>query len=154
MAEASSSQKVNPTLVAEIVRGYVAKNSVPVDQVAGLISAIHRTLSGLGGADPAPAPLVPAVPVRRSVQPDYVVCLECGFRAITLRRHLRVHHGLEVGAYRARWKLPTDHPTTAPAYSERRSAMAKQLGLGRKPGSVEPSRAARRRGRPRQTAAE
>jgi hypothetical protein len=72
------------------------------------------------------------------VQPDYVVCLECGFRAKTLRRHLRMHHGLEVGAYRARWKLPTDHPTTAPAYSERRSAMAKQLGLGRKPGSVEP----------------
>ena len=148
MAEGSDSQKVNPNLVAEIVSSYVAKNSVPVDQVAGLISAIHQTLSGLGSADPTPAPLVPAVPVRRSVQPDYVVCLECGFRAITLRRHLRVHHGLEVGAYRARWKLPTDHPTTAPAYSERRSAMAKQLGLGRKPSSAEPSpAAARRRGR-------
>jgi len=88
------------------------------------------------------------------VQPDYVVCLEGGFRAKTLRRHLRMHHGLEVGAYRARGKLPTDHPTTAPAYSERRSAMAKQLGLGRKPGSVEPSPAPRRRGRLRQPAAE
>jgi predicted transcriptional regulator len=154
MAEGSGSQKVNPNLVAEIVSSYVAKNSVPVDQVAGLIATIHQTLSGLGNAEPTPASLVPAVPVRRSVQRDYVVCLECGFRAKTLRRHLRMHHGLEVGAYRARWKLPTDHPTTAPAYSERRSTMAKQLGLGRKPGSVEPSPAPRRRGRRRQPAAE
>jgi predicted transcriptional regulator len=152
MDEGSSSQKVSPHLVAEIVSSYVAKNSVPVDQVGGLIAAIHQTLSGLGSAEPTPAPLVPAVPVRRSVHPDYVVCLECGFRAKTL--HLRMHHGLEVDAYRARWKLPTDHPTTAPAYSERRSVMAKQLGLGRKPGSVEPSPAPRRRGRPRQPAPE
>ena len=141
MAEGSGSQKVNPNLVAEIVSNYVAKNSVPVDQVEGLIAAIHQTLSGLGSAEPTPtpAPLVPAVPVRRSVQPDYVVCLECGFRAKTLRRHLRKHHALEVSAYRARWNLPTDHLTTAPAYSERRSAMAKQLELGRKPGSVAPA---------------
>ena len=157
MAEGSGSQKVNPNLIAEIVSSYVAKNSVPVDQVGGLIAAVHETLIRLGRAEPPPAtaPLVPAVPLRRSVQPDYVVCLECGFRAKILRRHLRMHHGLEVGAYRARWKLPTDHPTTAPAYSERRSTMAKQLGLGRKPGSVEPSPAPRRRGRPpRQPAAE
>ena len=155
MAEGSGSQKVNPNLVADIVSSYVAKNSVPVDEVGGLIVAIHQALSELGNAEPAPGALVPAVPVRRSVQPDYVVCLECGFRAKTLRRHLRMNHGLEVGAYRARWKLPTDHPTTAPAYSERRSAMAKQLGLGRKPGSAEPSpAAARRRGRSRQPVAE
>jgi predicted transcriptional regulator len=156
MAEDGSPQKVSPNLVAEIVSSYVAKNSVPVDQVGGLIAAIHQTLSGLGSAEPtrATAPLVPAVPVRRSVQRDYVVCLECGFRAKTLRRHLRMHHGLEVGAYRARWKLPTDHPTTAPAYSERRSTMAKQLGLGRKPAPVEPSPPPQRRGRRRQPANE
>jgi predicted transcriptional regulator len=154
MAEGSGSQKVNPNLVAEIVSSYVAKNSVPVDEVGGLIATIHQALSGLGNAEPAPGALVPAVPVRRSVQPDYVVCLECGFRAKTLRRHLRMRHGLEVGAYRARWKLPTDHPTTAPAYSERRSTMAKQVGLGRKSGSVEPSPAACRRGRSRQPVAE
>jgi predicted transcriptional regulator len=153
MAEGCGSQKVNSNLVAEIVSRYVAKNSVPVDQVGGLIAAIHQALSGLGNAEPAPGPLVPAVPVRRSVQPDYVVCLECGFRAKTLRRHLRMNHGLEVGAYRARWKLQTDHPTTAPAYSERRSAMAKELGLGRKPVPVEPPPAPRRRGA-RQPAAE
>jgi predicted transcriptional regulator len=80
--------------------------------------------------------LVPAVSVRRSVQPDYVVCLECGYRARVLRRHLRVAHDLEVADYRTRWKLPADHPITAPAYSERRSTMAKQIGLGRKPGAV------------------
>jgi predicted transcriptional regulator len=83
MTGASGSQKVNPNLVVEIVSRYVAKNSVPVDQVGGLIAAIHQTLSGLGSGEPTPSPgpLVPAVPVRRSVQHDYVVCLECGFRA-------------------------------------------------------------------------
>src|SRR5271168_4987106 len=111
MAEGSGSQKVNPSLVAKIVSSYVAKNSVPVDQVGGLIAATHQTLSGLGsaGPTPAPGPLVPAVPVRRSVQPDYVVCLECGFRGQTLRRHLRTSHGLEPAEYRARWKLSRDH---------------------------------------------
>jgi predicted transcriptional regulator len=116
MAEGSGLQKVNSNLVAEIVSSYVAKNSVPVDQVGGLIAAIHQALSGLGNAEPAPGPLVPAMPVRRSVQPDYVVCLECGFRAKTLRRHLRMKHGFEPAAYRARWKLASDHPLTAPAY--------------------------------------
>jgi len=66
------------------------------------------------------------------VQRDYVVCLECGFRGQALRRHLRVQHGLEVAAYRTRWNLPSDHPVTAPAYSARRSALAKQIGLGRR----------------------
>jgi predicted transcriptional regulator len=158
MAEDSSTEKVNPRLVADIVSSYVGKTSIAVDQIGPLIATVHHTLRSLG-ANAAASPateekLTPAVPVRRSVQPEYVVCLECGFRAKTLRRHLRMHHGLEVGAYRARWKLPSDHPTTAPAYSERRSAMAKQLGLGRKPGSVEPSPVPRRRGRRRQPAAE
>jgi predicted transcriptional regulator len=136
MAEDNSSQNVNPHLVAAIVRGYVAKNSIAVDQLGGLITTVHRTLSGLGtntaATALAPQKLAPAVPVRRSVQPDHVVCLECGFQAVTLRRHLRVAHGLEPAAYGVRWKLATDHPLTAPAYSERRSTMAKQLGLGRK----------------------
>jgi predicted transcriptional regulator len=157
MAEDSSSQNVDPHLVAEIIRGYVAKNSVAVDQLGGLIATVHQTLSGLGTNTTAPAlapeKLAPAVPIRRSVQPDYVVCLECGFHAVTLRRHLRVAHGLEPAAYRVRWKLPTDHALTAPAYSERRSTMAKQLGLGRKQAETEtPTRA--RRGRRRQVATE
>lgn len=154
MAESSSSQNVDPHLIAEIVRGYVANNSIAVDQLGGLIATVHQTLSGLGTNTTvptlAPEKLAPAVPIRRSVQPDHVVCLECGFRAVTLRRHLRVAHGLEPAAYRVRWKLATDHALTAPAYSERRSTMAKQLGFGRKRAEPEtPARA--RRGQRRQT---
>jgi predicted transcriptional regulator len=124
--------------VAEIVRSYVRQN-ISVDQIGGLIATVPRTLSGLGTNAPVPATeaLTPAVPIRRSVQPDHVVCLECGFRGKILRRHLRDAHGLEPAAYRIRWKLPADHPIIAPAYSERRSTMAKQLGLGRQRETVE-----------------
>ena len=133
MADDSRAQKVDPSLVAEIVRSYVRQNSIGVDQIGGLIATVHRTLSGLGANAPMPATetLTPAVPIRRSVQPDHVVCLECGFRGKMLRRHLRDAHGLEPAAYRVRWKLPVGHPIIAPAYSERRSTMAKQVGLGR-----------------------
>ena len=133
MADDSTAQKVDPSLVADIVSSYVAQNSIGVDQLAGLIATVHRTLSGLGTNAPAPVAeaLTPAVSIRRSVQPNYVVCLECGFRGQILRRHLRVAHGLEPAAYRVRWKLSADHPITAPLYSERRSTMAKQIGLGR-----------------------
>jgi predicted transcriptional regulator len=153
MADDSGAQKVDPGLVAEIVSSYVAKNSVAVDHLGGLIATVHQTLSGLGTNTTAPtlAPekLAPAVPIRRSVQPDHVVCLECGFQAKTLRRHLRVAHGLEPAAYRVRWKLATDHALTAPAYSERRSTMAKQLGLGRKSAAVDtPTPRGRRRRAP------
>jgi predicted transcriptional regulator len=148
MAEDSSSRNVDPHLVAEIVGSYVAKNKIAADQLGGLIATVYQALSGLGMNSAAVAPatekLTPAVPIRRSVQPDYVVCLECGFRAVTLRRHLRVAHELEPAAYRARWKLATDHALTAPAYSERRSTMAKQLGLGRKRAEAEPPAGARR----------
>jgi predicted transcriptional regulator len=153
MAEDSSIEKVNPGLVAEIVSRYVAKNSIAIDQIGGLIASVHRTLSGLGPNAPAATPeaekLTPAVSIRRSVQPDYVVCLECGFRGKILRRHLLTAHGLEPAAYRGRWKLAIDHPLTAPAYSASRSVMAKQLGLGRKPAAAEMPAAPRRPGRPR-----
>ncbi len=151
MADADSTQKADPILVTEIVRSYVAKNSIAIDEIGPLISMVHRTLSGLGGGEPAPAPepRAPAVPIRRSVQPEYVVCLECGFRAKTLRRHLRMQHGLDVAAYRARWNLKPDHPVTAPAYSITRSAMARQLGLGRKRSVTETPPTPTRRGRAR-----
>ena len=138
MADESTAQMVDLNLVAEIVRSYVAQNSVDVDQVAGLIATVHRSLSGLVQSAPvsAPAPLVPAVPIRRSVQRDYVICLECGYRGQVLRRHLNVAHGLEPADYRARWKLPADHAITSPAYSERRSTMAKGIGFGRRPRQV------------------
>ncbi len=153
MAAENTGQTVELSLVAQIVRGYVAQNSIGVDQVGGLIATVHRSLSDLGNSAPTSAPLAPAVPIRRSVQPDYVVCLECGFRGRTLRRHLRVQHGLEVTDYRARWKLSPDHALVAPAYSAHRSAMARQLGLGRKPAPVEAAPAPNRRDRPRRSAA-
>jgi predicted transcriptional regulator len=133
MVEDSTGQAVDLSLVTRIVRGYVAQNSIGIDQVAGLIATVHRSLSGLGKDAPAPAPLAPAVPIGRSVQRDQVVCLECGFISRMLRRHLRIAHGLEPAAYRVRWNLPADHPITAPAYSERRSTMAKRIGFGRRP---------------------
>ena len=129
----------------------------PIDQLGGLIATVHQTLSSLGtnttALPVASDKLVPAVPIRRSVQPDHVVCLECGFRAVILRRHLRVAHGLEPAAYRVRWKLATDHALTAPDYSERRSTMAKQLGFGRKRVEAETPTPVRR-GRRRRAATE
>jgi predicted transcriptional regulator len=136
MAEESTTQAVDPSLVARIVRSYVAQNTIDIDQLEGLISTVHRALSGLGKSAARPAPLVPAVSIRRSVQRDHVVCLECGFLSQMLRRHLRVAHGLEPAEYRVRWKLLADHPITAPTYSERRSTMAKRIGLGRRPMTV------------------
>jgi predicted transcriptional regulator len=159
MADESTAQMVDLNLVAQIVRSYVAQNSIGVDQVAGLIATVHRSLRGLGESAPAPA-AVPAVPIRRSVQHDHVVCLECGLRSQMLRRHLSVAHGLEPAEYRVRWKLPPDHPIIAPAYSERRSTMAKGIGLGRRaqeavvstpaPEVIEPP--PKRRGRKRRSA--
>jgi predicted transcriptional regulator len=154
MAEDSTLQKVDPNLVADIVSSYVGKNIVAIDQLGGLIATVHQTLRGLSTSTSAPPEekLTPAVPIRRSVQPDYVVCLECGVRAKTLRRHLRTAHALEPAAYRARWKLAADYALTAPAYAEHRSAMAKQLGLGRKRAPAE-APTATRRGRSRRTGA-
>jgi predicted transcriptional regulator len=96
-----------------------------------LIGEVHRALAGLGRAAPAQEPREPAVPIRRSVQQVYVICLECGYHAEMLRRHLRVAHGLEAADCRTRWQLPRDYPLTAPGYSARRSTLAKAIGLGR-----------------------
>ena len=134
MAEDSTITRVDPQLVARIVASYVQHHKVAADQLAGLISVVGQSLAGLGReASPVPeeAAHAPAVPLRRSVQRDYVVCLECGFRGKQLRRHLTTRHGLDADAYRARWKLTADHPLVAPGYSEQRSALARQFGLGR-----------------------
>jgi predicted transcriptional regulator len=152
MAEQDSPPEVDLFLVARIVGSYVRNHKIGADQLAGLIVEVHRALASLGRAAPVQELPKPAVPIRRSVQRDYVVCLECGYRARMLRRHLRVAHGLEIADYRARWRLPADHPLTAPSYSARRSAMAKEIGLGRR-AAAEPSPpateqpVARRRGR-------
>jgi predicted transcriptional regulator len=141
--------RVDPNQIAEIVSSYVRHHRIAADQLAGLIVEVHRALASLGRAPPVQQPPRPAVPVQRSLQQDYIVCLECGFRAQTLRRHLRVAHGLEDADYRARWQLPGNYPFTAPGYSARRSTIAKQMGFGRKPGTIvtRPRAAGRRRRR-------
>ena len=150
MADQVPALKVDLYQVVRMVGSYVRHHQITPDELIGLIVEVNRALASLGRGPPsAPEPRQPAVPIRRSVQRNYVVCLECGFRGKILRRHLRVQHGLEVAAYRTRWGLPSDHPVTAPAYSARRSAMAKQIGLGRRRAPVEPPTAPRRRPRPR-----
>src|SRR6516162_4394578 len=118
--------------VTKIIASYVGNHTLAPDQLPALIVSVQQALRDLGKPAAPPVPRTPAVPVRRSVQHDRVVCLECGFRGKTLRRHLGMRHGLQVAEYLRRWDLPSDHPLTAPAYSEQRSTMAKQLGLGRK----------------------
>jgi len=125
-------ERVSPHLTAKIVRGYVRHHRLGPDQLPNLIASVHRTLGQLGQQVQPAEVLTPAVPVRRSVRRDYVVCLECGYRGKTLRRHISVRHGLNADEYRRRWGLRRDHPLTAPAYSEQRSSLAKELGLGRK----------------------
>ena len=141
-------------LVARIVSSYVKHNRVAADELQTMIASVHQSLLSLGKAPTPTEPLKPAVSIRRSVHPEYVVCLECGFRGRTLRRHLRGAHGLDPATYYARWKLPADHPITAPAYSARRSAMARELGLGRGRSRRAAKSAPRRRSRTREPLAE
>jgi predicted transcriptional regulator len=142
MNAGSAPPEVTPRLVAKIVVSYVAHHSVTPDELSGLITSVGQSFRDLGKTAAPEEARTPAVPVRGSVRRDYVVCLECGFRAQVLRGHLKSRHGLTPDEYRARWSLPVDHPIIAPAYSERRSAIAQQIGLGR------------RRQTPEQTAAE
>jgi len=150
-------------LTTNIVAAYIRRNQIGADQLPVLISTVHLALVGLGKpAAETEVERIPAVPIRRSVHQDYVVCLECGWRGQMLKRHLATGHGLSVEQYRVRWKLPREHPMTAPAYSERRSGLAKQIGLGRgrrasreEPEPVKPENPpapqarSRQRGRPR-----
>ena len=117
-------------LTTEIVVAFARHNQVPADQLAGLISTVHQTIVGL--SKPVEEERTPAVPIRRSVHQNYVTCIECGWRGQMLRRHLSSIHALTPNEYRIRWRLSSDHPVTAPAYSERRSSFAKQIGLGQR----------------------
>jgi predicted transcriptional regulator len=121
----------NQRRTTQIVAAYVRKNLIQTDQIAGLINSVHSTLSGLGKEVVEEPPRVPAVSVRRSVHADYIICIECGYKGKMLKRHLQSRHGLSVAQYKTRWKLPSDYSTTAANYSEQRSQLAKQIGLGR-----------------------
>jgi predicted transcriptional regulator len=120
-------------LGAEIVAAYVSRNSVPVDAVPDIIRSVHDALASLN-REPAPAPEArpkPAVPVSKSVQHDFIVCLEDGKKLKMLKRYLRSRYDMSPEEYRRRWGLPPDYPMVAPAYAARRSDFAKQIGLGR-----------------------
>ena len=122
-------------LTTRIVAAYVSKNSMPGAELPALIDRVFQSLAGLitgAAAVPEAAP-TPAVPVKKSVFADHIVCLEDGKKLKMLKRHLMTSYGLTPEAYRERWKLPSDYPMVAPAYAERRSVLAKSIGLGRKP---------------------
>lgn len=121
-------------LVAEIVAAYVGGNSLPASQVPEVIRNVHDALAGLESDEvKAPVePLKPAVPIRRSVTPDYIVCLEDGKKLKMLKRHLSATYNMTPAEYRAKWNLPADYPMVAPNYAARRSEFARQIGLGRK----------------------
>ena len=118
--------------VAEIVAAYVRKNPVAATELPSLINQVNQTLSSLGQPLATLAMLSPAVPIKRSVQPEAITCLDCGHRQRILKRHLMTAHQLTPAAYRERWGLRTDYPLIAPSYSARRSELAKAAGLGKK----------------------
>ena len=123
------------TLTSDIVAAHVSNNSVSVEDVPTLISNVYSALSGLDTGDSAAEEMPePAVSIRSSVKKDHLACLECGKKMKMLKRHLSTEHSLSPEEYRARWNLSADYPMVAPNYAEKRRELAKQIGLGRKPG--------------------
>ena len=121
------------TLTSDIVAAHVSNNSVSVDEVSSLISKVYGALSGLGQEAEEEERPEPAVSIRSSVKPDYIVCLEDGKKLKMLKRHLMTHYNMTPDEYRQRWNLPADYPMVAPNYAEKRRELAKKIGLGRKP---------------------
>ncbi len=120
-------------LTTKVVAAHVANNPIAATDVPGLIVTVHQTLATLGPEEPAPKPN-PAVPIRQSVKPDYIICLEDGKKLKMLKRHLKTAYNMTPEDYRKRWGLPRDYPMVAPNYAKTRSELAKNIGLGRKPG--------------------
>jgi predicted transcriptional regulator len=120
-------------MTADVVAAYVSNNPLPTGQLADVISAVHASLKALDGkgGEAKAQPLRPAVPVRKSITPDYLICLEDGKKLKMLKRHLRSTYNLTPEEYRQKWGLPADYPMVAPNYAEQRSAFAKKIGLGR-----------------------
>ena len=132
MSEADKSQLI--ALTADIVSGYLGRNSLSPADLPALIGNVHQSLAGLGqlaASAEAPADLKPAVPIKKSITPDYLICLEDGKKLKMLKRHLAASYGLSPDDYRAKWGLPNDYPMTAPNYTKTRSEVALKLGLGK-----------------------
>jgi predicted transcriptional regulator len=120
-------------ITADIVSAYVSNNPLPADNLSELISSVHSAVIQLSNpAGPEDEKPTPAANPKRSVFPDYIICLEDGTRLKSLRRHLLTHHGLTPEEYRAKWDLPADYPMVSPNYAATRSELAKKMGLGRK----------------------
>ena len=129
-------------MTADIVSAYVGNNSVSADALPSLIANIHAALSGVsnGPVEAEPEPKEPAVPIRKSIAPDFLICLEDGRKFKSLKRHLRTKYDMSPEDYRAKWGLPKDYPMVAPNYAKARSELAKSMGLGQ--GGRKPARAA------------
>lgn len=119
-------------LTAEIVSAYVSNNTVAATELPALINDVYGALQRTSGTqvEPEPEPLKPAVPVKKSVMPDYIICLEDGKKFKSLKRHLRTHYDMTPEEYREKWDLPADYPMVAPNYAAARSELAKKMGLG------------------------
>jgi len=130
--------------VSEIVAAYVANNPIPVSEIAGVIKSVHATLGGLasGFTTEGAGTQKPAVSVKKSITPEYIICLEDGKKLKMLKRYLRTRYKLTPEGYRAKWGLPADYPMVAPNYAAQRSEFAKKIGLGR----TAPAAKTRRRG--------
>jgi len=123
-------------MTTEVVAAYVSNNPLPAGQISEVISTVYTSLKGLEGApvEAKAEPLKPAVPVKKSVHPDYLICLEDGKKLKMLKRHLRTTYNMTPEEYRAKWGLPPDYPMVAPNYARQRSDFAKKIGLGRTAG--------------------
>ena len=117
-------------LTTEIVAAYVSNNPVQSSELSNLIQNVHSTLQGLSGAPVEVPEAKPAIPVKKSVTDDYIVCLEDGKKFKSLKRHLRAKYDMTPEEYREKWGLPYDYPMVAPSYARKRSKLAKQMGLG------------------------
>ena len=133
MVDNESTEDMLLTLTADIVAAHVSNNSVAVNDLPTLIQNVHAALNGISGKASAPEPKPePKVPIRSSVKPDYIVCLEDGKRLKMLKRHLMTHYNLTPDQYRQKWGLAADYPMVAPNYAEQRRTLAKSIGLGTK----------------------
>lgn len=119
-------------LTADIVSAYVSNNTISPQDLTGLIAEVHIALTKTveSEPEPEPEPVKPAVSVKKSVTPDYIVCLEDGKKFKSLKRHLRTHYNMSPEEYREKWNLPVDYPMVAPSYAKERSLLAKKMGLG------------------------
>lgn len=134
MADFDQMNETMITLTADIVAAHVSNNSVAVNDLPILIANVHGALAKLGGEAPVEAEVKqePAVTVRQSIKPDYIVCLEDGKKLKMLKRHLMTHYQMTPDQYRTKWGLPNDYPMVAPNYAEQRRTLAKSIGLGTK----------------------